>query len=233
MTRQPVRQPVRQSVPPPVISVRGEAVLEADPEIAHLSVHVHSKDDDRRKALDRLTAGNRRCLELIRSYGDAIEKLETGALTITPVLRSGRREGDVHHYRGAVWIKVTVQDLSILGELVTRLGGLERTRVDGPYWALRHDSEVYAEAARRAVHQAVRRARGYAEALGCELTGLVELADEGLGSRGVEVPRAVPMAAYEAVGAAAEPAPLDLEPQTQTVSAAVEAKFTVSMPSFD
>lgn len=218
----------------PVISVRGEAFLEADPEIAHLSVHVQSKDNDRRKALDRLTTGNRRCLELIRSYGDAIEKLETGALTITPVLKSRRREGDIDYYQGTVWTKVTVRDLSVLGELVTRLADLERTRVDGPYWALRHDSEVYAEAARQAVHQAVRRARSYAEALGSELTGLVELADEGLGSRGAETLRAEPMAAYQAMGAAAqEPAPLDLEPRTQTVIAAVEAKFTISMPSFD
>ncbi|MBA9007638.1 SIMPL domain-containing protein [Thermomonospora cellulosilytica] len=219
----------------PVISVRGEALLEVDPEIAHLSVYVQSKDDDRRKALDRLVANNRHCLELIRSYGDAVEKLETGALTVTPVLKYRRREGDINYYQGTVWIKVTVQDLSVLGELVTRLADTERTRVDGPYWALRRDSEVYAEAARQAVHQAVQRARSYAEALGSELTGLVELADEGLTSRAAETFRAEPMAAYAAaapVAAAEEPPPLDLEPRTQTVSATVEARFTVSRPSF-
>jgi uncharacterized protein YggE len=214
----------------PVISVRGEAVIEADPEIARLSVYVQSKDDDRRAALDQLVQRNQRCLDLVRSYGEAVEKLETGALTITPVLKYRRREGDVRHYQGTVWIKITVADLTVLGELVTRLGDLERTRVDGPEWALRRDSEVYAEAARQAVRQAVERARGYADALGCRLTGMVELADEGLRHGGAEPFEPVPMAYAGAMESAEEPEAISLEPSIQTVRAAVEARFTTTPP---
>ncbi|WP_433474082.1 SIMPL domain-containing protein [Spirillospora sp. CA-142024] len=216
----------------PLISVRGEAVLEAEPEIARLSVHVQSQESDRRTALDRLTERNQRCLDLVKSYGEAVEKLETGGLSITPLLKYRRREGDIRAYRGTVWIKISVSDFGVLGELVARLGDLERTAVTGPDWELRRDSEVYGRAARQAAHEAVARARSYAEALGARLTGLVELSDEGLG-RDVDAGGPVALAAYgRGMGGAAaeEPEPIDLEPETQIVRATVEARFTATPP---
>ncbi|RAY15815.1 hypothetical protein DPM19_08585 [Actinomadura craniellae] len=216
----------------PIISVRGEAVIEVEPEIARLAVYVQSKDDDRRAALDRLTEHNRRCLDLIESYGEAVERVETGGLSITPVLRYGRREGEIRHYQGTVLIKVVVTDFTALGELVARLGDLERTEVHGPFWELRPDSEVYRQAAGQAAERAVERARGYAAALGCRITGLVELSDEGLGSRGtVDMDGAVPMAAFAVGGVGqGEPEAIDLAPATQTVRVSVEARFTATAP---
>jgi len=215
-----------------MISVRGEAVLETEPEIARLSVHVQSQETDRRTALDRLTERNQHCLDLVKSYGDAVEKLETGGLSITPLLKHRRREGDIRAYQGTVWIKITVSDFAVLGELVTRLGDLERTYVHGPEWALRLDSEVYKRAARQAAHEAVARARSYAEALGARLTGLVELADEGLSGADAGGP-AMLAAAYRGAGGAGEPEPIDLEPAAQIVRAAVEARFTATSPALD
>ena len=209
----------------PVISVRGEAVLEADPEIAHLSVYVQAEDDDRRATLERLTERNRRCLELVRSYGEAVERLETGALTITPVLRRRRREGEIRRYQGTVWIKITIGDLSVLGELVTRLGDLERTRVDGPEWALRPDSPVRAEAARQAVRQAVQRAHDYAEALGLPEPVLVAVFEPGLrpGASGGAATFGLARAAMSPAGGGGG---FDLAPADIEVHAEISADFT-------
>lgn len=214
----------------PLISVRGEAVLEVEPEIARLSVHVQSQEPDRRRALDRLTERNRAALDLIGSYGDAVEKVETGGLVITPLVKYRRREGDIRAYQGTVLIKVTVADFTVLGELVTRLGDLERTRVDGPDWDLRRDSDVFRRAAEQAAQEAVARARRYAEALGARLTGLVELSDEGLGRDESMAPVALAGAFSRAPGDAGEPEPIALEPEAQTVRAAVEARFTTTAP---
>ncbi|MFB4297232.1 SIMPL domain-containing protein [Actinomadura sp. NTSP31] len=215
----------------PIINVRGEAVLEAEPEIARLSVQVQSQEPDRRRALDRLTERNRAALDLIGSYGDAVEKLETGGLVITPLIRYRRREGDIRAYQGTVLIKVTVADFTVLGELVARLGDLERTRVDGPDWDLRPGSDVHRRAAEQAAQEAVERARRYASALGARLTGLIELSDEGLGrAEGVTGPVALAGAFGRAPGDAGEPEPVDLEPEVQIVRAAVEARFTATAP---
>ncbi|WP_210575987.1 SIMPL domain-containing protein [Streptomyces sp. GESEQ-4] len=214
----------------PRIAVRGEARLEVDPEIARIVVTVATRGKDRRTALDDLTRRNTTTLDLIKTYGDAVERLETGAFSITPELTKHGRGERIHAYHGRVHITAELTDFTALGELTTRLADQELTRVDGPTWALRPDSPAHRQARQQAVKEAVQRAREYAEALGTSLAALVELAD--IGAENHE-PHAVPgnarmrSAAFAAEDAAA---PLDLEPQRQRVHAQVNARFTMAPP---
>ncbi len=64
----------------PVISVRGEARLEVEPEITLLGVTVMAQDKDRRRALKLLAGRTRAVADLIRGYEEAVEKLESGVL---------------------------------------------------------------------------------------------------------------------------------------------------------
>jgi uncharacterized protein YggE len=231
MTHTTGDSPSRPDSGAPVISVRGQATLEVQPEIARLTVYVNVRDKDRRRALERLTERNRECLDLVKDYGDAVEQLETSGLSISPIVRDRRRDEKVDRYQGTVHTTVTVADFSVLGELVSRLGDLELTAVHGPWWGLRRDSDVYRRAAQQAVRAAVDRAQDYADALGCRLTGLLRLSDEGLSTDtggGQQVYGM--MAATSAGGAAAEPPAIDLEPQNQVVRAGVEARFTATAP---
>ncbi|AXE25951.1 hypothetical protein C0216_23070 [Streptomyces globosus] len=216
----------------PRIAVRGEAHLEVDPEIARIGITVTARGTDRRTALEDLTRRNAATLDLIKSYGDAVEKLETGAFSITPEpARHGRGER-VRAYHGRVHITAELTDFTALGELATRLADLELTRVDGPWWALRPTSPAHAEARRQAVLDAVQRAREYADALGARLAALVELADLGA-ENAAPIAMAAPAGTMRAMafGATEETAPpLDLEPQRQTVYAQVNARFTMTPP---
>uniref|UniRef100_UPI0015F0E61B SIMPL domain-containing protein n=1 Tax=Streptomyces phytophilus TaxID=722715 RepID=UPI0015F0E61B len=100
-----------------------------------------------------------------------------------------------------------------------------------PWWWLRPDSPVHREARRQAVREAVTRAREYAEALGAELTAVLEIADEGTERpemwMAAEATRGFGGAAVP--GGEAPPA-LDLEPQRQTVYARVNARFIMTRP---
>ncbi|MEF2525989.1 SIMPL domain-containing protein [Streptomyces sp. CS62] len=214
------------------MAVRGEAHLEVDPEIARIGITVTARGTDRRTALDDLTRRNTATLDLVKTYGDAVEKLETGAFSITPEpTRHGRGER-IRAYHGRVHITAELTDFTALGELTTRLADLELTRVDGPWWALRPTSPAHAEARRQAVLDAVQRAREYADALGSRLAALVELADLGA-ENAAPIAMAAPAGTMRAMafGAAEETAPpLDLEPQRQTVYAQVNARFTMTPP---
>ncbi|MFC4497371.1 SIMPL domain-containing protein [Streptomyces ovatisporus] len=215
----------------PRVAVRGEASLEFDPEIARIAVQVATRGTDRREALESLTRRNSEALELIKSYGEAVEKLSTGSFSVAPELTEKGRRERVRTYHGRVQISVTVGDFTALGEMTTRLADLEMTRVDGPWWALRPDSPAHREARQQAVREAVTRAREYAGALGADLVALVELADLGAeNSTPPPAPRGMRTAGYG--GAAAETAPaLDLEPQRQRVQAHVNARFVMSRPA--
>lgn len=216
----------------PRVAVRGEARLEVDPEIARIGITVSARGTDRRTALEDLTRRNNAVLDLVKSYGDPVEKLETGAFSITPELTRHGRGERIRAYHGRVHLTAELNDFTTLGELTTRLADLELTQVDGPWWALRPTSPAHGEARRQAVLEAVQRAREYATALGANLAALVELAD--LGAENAPAP-------FQAAGAGmrtmafsgtedAGPPALDLEPQRQTVYAQVNARFTMTPP---
>ena len=215
-----------------LVSVRGQAVVEVAPEIVQLALTVTARDPRRERALELLAARNEDCLALLRGYGDAVERIETSGLAVYPELRSFGRREQVRAYRGTVRIDVTVVDFTILGDLVSQAADGEMTTLSGPWWRLRPDSPVHRRARQEAARDAVARAREYAEALGSRLTGLVELADEGLTTDAGsprDLARPMAMAAMRS-HEPAEPPPIDLEPQAQVVTASVEARFTLAQP---
>jgi len=218
---------------PFIVSVRGEATLEVDPELCEFAVTVMARGKDRRAALDQLTSQNKQLLDTLKSeYGDALERLETGLFSVYPESRLKR--GDRAAYQGSVRTRVVVKDFTVLGEMVTKVADLVRSSVNGPYWSLRPDSEAYRRARGEAVDEAVRRAREYAAALGSTLTAVLELADTGMSHHGLMpmAPQARVMTAVAGPGGAPDsgPAPLDLEPVRQSVYAAVEARFSATQP---
>ncbi|MEU1780481.1 SIMPL domain-containing protein [Streptomyces abikoensis] len=216
----------------PRVAVRGEARLEVDPEIARIGITVSARGTDRRNALQDLTRRNNQVLDLLKSYGDAVEKTETGTFSVTPQLTDKGRHERVRAYHGHVHITATLADFTALGELATRLAELELTSVDGPWWSLRPDSPAHGEARRQAVREAVQRAREYAAALGAELAAVVEIADIGAENTVPAMPVA-PGGMMRSAGYGGAPTPppaLDLEPQRQTVYASVNARFTMTRP---
>ncbi|MEU9038791.1 SIMPL domain-containing protein [Streptomyces sp. NPDC048352] len=217
----------------PRVAVRGEAHLDVDPEIARIGITVTARGTDRRAALEDLTRRNNTVLDLVKSYGEPVEKLETGAFSITPELTRHGRGERVRAYHGRVHITAELNDFTALGELTSRLADLELTEIDGPWWALRPTSPAHGEARRQAVLEAVQRAREYAHALGADLAALVELADLGA-ENATPVAMAAPAGmlrsmTYGAQDDAGAP-PLDLEPQRQSVHAQVNARFTMTPP---
>ncbi|WP_073952639.1 SIMPL domain-containing protein [Streptomyces kebangsaanensis] len=218
----------------PRIAVRGEAHLEVDPEIARIGITVTARGKDRRSALDDLTRRNAGVVDLVKSYGQAVERLETGAFSITPELTRHGRGERVRTHHGTVHLTAELSDFTALGELTTRLADLELTRVDGPWWTLRPGSPAHRQARQQAVREAVQRAREYAEALGTTLAALVEIADTGAENarprpqwdRG----RVRTVSAYGAPVPQEEAAPLDLEPERQHVHAQLDARFIMKPP---
>jgi len=204
----------------PVVTVHGEASREVPPELAQFAVTVQARDKDRQAALARLAERAAAVRVLIEEYTDAVERRETGALQVRPELkRSGER---VVAYNGRVTTTVTVTDFTVLGELMLRLADQDQVEISGPWWSLRPESRAAVEVRQAAVRDAIERGREYAGALGARVTALLELADEG----GADQPLMMARAGFS-MGEAPE---LELDPQPQTVRAAVRARFAISEP---
>ncbi|MEV5767588.1 SIMPL domain-containing protein [Micromonospora sp. NPDC052213] len=207
----------------PVVAVRGEAYREVPPEIARFTVTATARDRDREATLTRLAERAAAVRVLLDGYGPAIDRRETGELRVRPeTRRSGER---VVAYHGSVATTVTVSDFTALGDLMLRLADQDQVEVAGPWWSLRPDSPAHREARHAAIADALLRAREYAEALGARVTALIELADAGAAERPM-----MSRMAYGTGGAEGGPPELELDPQPQTVQAAVQARFAISEP---
>ncbi|WP_341717514.1 SIMPL domain-containing protein [Micromonospora sp. FIMYZ51] len=208
----------------PVVTVRGEAYRDVEPEVARFTVTALARDRDREAALTRLAERAAAVRVLLDAAEPAIDRRETGDLRVRPeTRRSGER---VVAWHGSVVTTVTVSDFTALGELMLRLADQDQVEVAGPWWSLRPDSPAYREARQAAITDALHRAREYAAALGAQVTDLIELADEG----GTAQPMMARMA-FDAGGAeAGGPPELELDPQPQGVHAAVRARFAISRP---
>ena len=157
----------------PVISVRGEASLEVEPDIAIVSVIVQARDRDREKVLRRLADRNRQMTGLIKGYGEAVEKLESGSANVRPELKDKRAGERVAGYLAQAGMRITIRDFTVLGELIVSLADAELVTVEGPWWALRPDSPVYREARLAAARDATVRVGEYADAFGGMLGDLL------------------------------------------------------------
>ncbi len=204
--------------------VRGEATHEVMPELARISVTVAARDKDRAAVLARLTERAAVLRGLLDGFGDVIERRETGGVHVRPELKRSRER--VSAYHGRFSTTVTVGDFTALGDVILRVADLEQASVSGPWWELRPNSPVVGAARRAAIGDAVSRAREYAAAVGARLDRLVEIADEGGGPGGT-----VRMAAYDAGGMEAGQLELELDPQMQTVYAAVRVRFLITEPA--
>jgi len=211
----------------PVLAVRGEAVLEVDPEIARIEVSVAAVGSHQAKTLQLLNERAAAVDKVLAGFSDVIEKTETSGFRVSPQLTRRAPHGAVYH-------AITVAGLERLGELMARLAEQDQIEVGGPWWELRPGSPVYGQVRVMAVKDAVRHARDYAAALGSDLATLLELADARLLSDSRGQPE---LKAHLAAGlphrlraAAPEEFSIDLVPEKQVVRATVEARFTIGEP---
>jgi uncharacterized protein len=217
----------------PVLAVRGEAVLEVDPEIARIEVSVAAVDSHQANTLRLLNERAGAVDKVLASFSDVIEKTETSGFRVSPQLARRVGRGQAPNYHGAVYHVITVADFDRLGELMARLAEQDQIEVGGPWWELRPGSPVYGQVRVMAVRDAVRRARDYAAALGSELASLLELADARLlsDSRGQPEVKALAAGLPQRVRAAVpEEFSIDLVPEKRVVRATVEARFTIGEP---
>ena len=210
----------------PQVLVRGEALLQVEPELADLGATVRVRARDRQTALERCRAVQEQVSAVAAAAGDAVESVETTAVSVYLEVRDRRAPGEPV---ASVQSRLTVARLDAVGELVVALGRLDDVEVSGPTWRLRPDSPALERARLDAVRDAVHRARQYAAAFGSQLTALLQVSDAGLGDSGPRFAASMAsMARFEDSGLR-----LDLTPPHQEVHGAVEVRFAMSEPDWE
>ncbi|MGH3472969.1 MAG: SIMPL domain-containing protein, partial [Nocardioidaceae bacterium] len=194
---------------------------------AGITVSVGAHGNDYRSTLELLSRRANAVAQQLASFESGIERTETARLNVYPEFDQKKTE-KVRHYIGYTTTSVSVHDFSVLSDLVVSTSSIDLVTINGPWWRLRTDSDVYRRARLAAADDALRRARDYAAAFGARITGLIEIADEGMAQQDR---RPMNMAMAGATRAD-EGLSFDFQPQVQRVGGGVEARFTLSEPEF-
>ena len=207
----------------PVVTVRGEARLEAPPDLATMSLTVHGTGSSADTVRDELARASARVRELLEDRSAAVSRFNTSGLHVAPVF--GHRSGTkITGYRGSFSTSIEVTDFDALSDLVFALTPLPNSQVDGPWWSLRPENPVYREVRLAAISDARRRAEDYAAAVEMSVGDLVEISDLDSGGLGGYPARTRAFAMD-----AAESAPaFDFEPAVQSVSGQVTVRYELS-----
>jgi uncharacterized protein YggE len=207
----------------PIVTVRGEASLEVPPDLATLSVTVHSAGDSAERVRSELADASGRIGGLLEQHTAAIEQSSTSGLHIAPIF--SRRSGTkISGYRGSFTTQIVVRDFEALSPIVFALAPLPNSQLDGPWWSLRPQNAAYREVRLSAIGDARRRADDYAGAFGARVADLVEISDLETGFQPVREMRAFSLAK----GAPADDVAFEFEPALQTVAGQVTVRFTIT-----
>lgn len=208
----------------PVVTVRGEARLEAPPDLATVSLTIHSTGSSADAVRDDLARASAQVRELLEERSSAVSRFNTSGLHVAPVF--GHKSGTkITGYRGSFSTSIEVTDFDALSDLVFALTPLPNSQVDGPWWSLRPENPVHREVRLAAITDARRRAEDYAAAVEMSVADLLEISDLETGGWGSQArTRAFAMDAAES-----QPA-FDFEPAVQSVSGQVTVRYTISGP---
>jgi uncharacterized protein len=210
--------------PAPLVTVRGEAQLEGPPDLATLALTLHASGDSAERTGSQLAEGSAAVTQLLQRFEQALERSSTSGLHVSPVFNR-RSPAKITGYQGTFTSQIVVADFDSLSPLVLALTALPNSQIDGPWWSLRPDNQMFRDARLAAIADARRRADDYAAAFGTTLADLVEVSDTNAGFGAVREMRAFAMAK------GADDASFEFEPAVQTVSGQVTVRFSLKTVS--
>ena len=207
----------------PGLTVFGRGEVSATPDRAVVRLGAVAQAEKAGAAQDRVNAAVRGILKGIKALGIPEEKIATVQLTISPVYGPPQkgpaeepREPAIIGYRAGNIVRVTVDDLKILGKVVDAGLTAGANRVEGISFDLKDDSEHRRQALGLAARDAQSKAESIAGAMGVQLGGVRAISEGGVN---VVRPQMMDAVAAYAVRDAAPIRPGQLQ---------VEASLTVS-----
>ncbi|NPV06168.1 MAG: SIMPL domain-containing protein [Syntrophaceae bacterium] len=208
---------------PAAVTVTGSGETHAKPDFARVHVGVVTEGATAAEALRKNNEAMSQLIVLIRKRGIEDRDVQTSQFNVAPRYRydkDQRESPKIAGYQVTNELSVKVRDMTRLGGFLDETVALGANQVRGVSFGVAEPAPLMDEARRKAMADALRRARVYAEAAGVRIGKPVKISEQE-GAR----PGPYPVARMEA--AAASGVPVAPGEQTFTVS------VTVSYPIVD
>ncbi len=206
---------------PPSITVAGTGESHGKPDFAQVQVGVVTEAVTAAEALRKNNEAMSQLMVMIRKRGIEDRDLQTVQINVSPRYKYDKNQQEppkIAGYQVTNEVHVKVRNLTTLGAFLDETVSLGANQVRGISFGVAEPAQLMDEARKRAIADAQRRARVYAEAAGLKLGGPIRI-DEQAGSR----PGPYPAARMEAAVASAVPIALG----EQTFSVTVTVSYAI------
>ncbi|WP_454623870.1 SIMPL domain-containing protein [Bradyrhizobium cenepequi] len=187
-----------QTVPPPAISVNGEATISAVPDQAEIDAGVASEAKTAREASDINNAAMGKVLLALKGAGIEEKDYQTSRLSLQPQYPSGQsRPGPaaISGYRATNRVIIKVRDITKIAGLIDVLVGAGANEIGGIGFMVSQASKLLDDAREKAIADARRKAEIYAKAAGVTLGEALSISEGGPPTPFFRGKMAAPMAA--------------------------------------
>ena len=214
-----------EELKPPIISVSGEGMVEAQPNRAAISVGVVTREKNPSAVQTANARAATNVINAIVALGIERRNISTGNYNFSPTYRhydNGRTEID--GYEASNSVTIIVDDLNLVGKIIDAALSNGANRVNSLNFGLRDKTAYQDEALKLAVLDARRKAEIVANALGKKILSVRSVS---INYSSVEAPRNYKMARSVAMDEAAA-VETPIESGSLTCSANVHVKFEIS-----
>lgn len=170
-------QPAAAQVPqpgqaqnPPTINVNGSAQVTLTPDIAYVSVGVHSESANADEAVSSNNSQAQKVVDAIKALGVDVKDIRTSNFSITPQQQfddKGKLTGVTYVVDNTVY--VTLHDLAKIGDILTAAVSAGANNIYGVSFDVIDKTTALANARKLAVQDAQTQASSLAEAAGVKL----------------------------------------------------------------
>ena len=202
-----------QTVPPPAISVTGEANVSVAPDQAQIDGGVSADAKTAREASDANNAAMGKVLLALKGAGIDEKDYQTSRLSLQPQYAPNRTgPSPVVGYRASNRVTIKVRDVTKVANMIDVLVGAGANDIGGIHFVVTQASKLLDEAREQAIADARRKAQIYAKAAGVTLGEPIAISEQGAPT---------PMFLSKVAGGMAASAPVAQGEETLSVSVSV------------
>jgi uncharacterized protein YggE len=192
--------PAMAQVPPPMISVTGEATVSVPPDQAQIDGGVTSDAKTAREASDANNAAMGKVLLALKGAGIDEKDYQTSRLSLQPQYAPNRSgPSPVVGYRASNRVTVKLRDVTKVAGIIDVLVGAGANELGGINFTVSQASKLLDDIREKAIADARRKAEIYAKAAGVTLGEPLSISEEGSAPPVFRGKMMAPMAAGAAV----------------------------------
>jgi uncharacterized protein YggE len=168
-------------VPPPAISVIGEATISVPPDLAQIDSGVTTEAKTAREASDANNKAMNGVLQALKNAGLAERDIQTSRLSLSPQSVPGRTPNapfQIVGYRASNRVTVTIRDITKIADTIDVLVSAGANEISGISFSVSKASKLLDEARVEAIADARRKAEIYAGAAHVALGAPLSIAEE-------------------------------------------------------